>query len=196
VAGRAAGLGDDADDLEAFEHHGLRRPNLGRRKDDRLVAAKALRALLQSQLRGDAVGDVADVGQAFADVLVGDLVEQAGVIVNDGVNSGRGVEPFLSDRVGDFADDRGVAQQRAMGAKDGGLVLADVAGDPLDDGPEFGGDGGDGVFEAADFRRQRRRIEHSRILLGHRLIEAIDSGERDARRDGNAFDHGVMLEKL
>ena len=37
----------------------------------------------------------------------------------------------------DLADEGGIAQQQAMGAEDGGLVLADLLGDALDDGVEF-----------------------------------------------------------
>ena len=111
-------------------------------------------AALQGQLGHDAADHVAHVGHALAQVLVLDLREQLGVLVERLVQGGGGIDVAIEDGRLDLADEGGVAEQQAMGAEDGGLVLADLLRDAGDDGVEFLGGGGAGPVEPADLAGQ------------------------------------------
>src|SRR5207249_3479674 len=96
-------------------------------------------AFLDGEVADDPADHVADVGEALAQVFVGDLREQGGVLGQRLVEGGDGVLAFAADAVVDLADQGGVAEQGPVGAEDGSLVLADGSGDTGDDAVEFGG---------------------------------------------------------
>ena len=83
VPGAAPRLGDDAGHLHLVEHQGLRRQDFRSHDDQRFLAADARPALglMQGQLRHHPAHHVADVGDAFLQIFVGNPGEQGGVFV-------------------------------------------------------------------------------------------------------------------
>ena len=194
VAGAAAGLGDDAGDLELLEQQRLRRQDLRGDEDDRLVAGEAVRcAVVQGELGHDAADDVADVGHALLEVLVLDLGEEGGVFVEHLVQGGAGVDVALQDARLDLADQGGVAEEQAVAAEDGRLVLADCAADALDDGVELLRRRLTGRVEAGDLGGQPRCVEILRLPPGEHGVHAVGASDGDPRGDGDSFEHALTL---
>ena len=136
MAGAAAGLGEDAGNQLAIEGQGLRRQDFGGHQDDRLSRRQEMPAVLQGQLGQDAADHVAQVGHAFLQIGIGDLLEELAVFFEDGLQGGGGVDLVGQDGGLDLADQRRIAQELAMGAENGRLVLADLVGHAIDDGVE------------------------------------------------------------
>ncbi len=111
VAGGAAGLGDDAGHLQPVERQRLRRQDFRGDDDDGFVDFQgvAMAILLQSQLGDDAADDITDVGHAFLEVLVLDLAEEGGVLVEHVVQGGAGIDVLGEDGILDACGEYGVA---------------------------------------------------------------------------------------
>ena len=192
MAGGGAALGKNAGHQLAVEVDGLRRQDFRRRQDDRLRHVQERPALLLGQLRQDAGADVAQVGDPFLNIRIGNMIEEGLVFLNGLLDGGGRVDALVHDGGADFADEGGVAQQQLMGAEDGRLVLADLLRDAADDGVEFTAGRGAGGVEARDLRGEGLGGEVDGFASSQRLVEAIRPGHGHARRYGNAFDHDAI----
>jgi hypothetical protein len=137
----------------------------------------------------DAGDDVADVGHAFLEVLVVDLGEQAGVLVEGLVQGGAGIDVAGEDGVLDLADQGGVAQQGPVGAEDGGLILSQLLGDARNGHVQLPGGGGAGLVETADLLRQGRDLDLVGFEAGQRLVHSIGPGHSHSRGNRYTFSH-------
>src|SRR5207248_1426543 len=98
-----------------------------------------------------------------------------------------GVDAAGADDRLDLADEGDVAQQQAVGAEDGRLVLADLAGDAVDDGVEVGAGGSDGLLEAADLGGDGADVEVGRLAAREDTVHAERAGDGHTRRDGDSL---------
>ena len=91
----------------------------------------------------------------------------------------------------------GVAQQLAMGAKDGGLIFADGRAEALDDFVEFVGGRGTGTLKTSNFRGQVHGGEQIDGGTHRDLIEPVSASNGHAGGNGNAFVHtGILRPQL
>ena len=146
--------------------------------------------VLAGQLGEDAADHVAQVGHALLQIRVGDLAEQLDRI-RRGSRAGRSAASMLRSRMAvlTLRAERRIAQEQAMGAEDGGLVLADLLADALDGGVQFAGDGGAGVVETADLAGQRGSVQMEGFLLEQSMVHAEGAGHSHPWRYGQAAFH-------
>ena len=189
VAGGAARFGDDAGDQMAVERQRLRRQNLLGDEDDRLMRIELGKMVFAVQLRENAADHVAEVGHALLQIRVGDLAEQLVIFVENLAQGGRGVDVAFENGGSDARAERRIAQQQAMGAKDGGLILANLLADALDGGVQFAGDRSAGVIETTDLAGQRGSVQMEGFLLEQSMVHAKSAGHSHPWRYGQAAFH-------
>ncbi len=193
MSGCPARFGENPGDKMAVERQCLRRQNLGRDENDRLVELQVRLMFDAVEVAEDAADHVAQVGHAFLQVRIGDLGEQLVVFVEDLAQGGGGVDLAFLDGGLDLGAEGRVAQQQAMGAKDGGLVLTDLLADALDAGVQLAGDGRAGAVETTDFAGQGGGVEVEGFLLEQNMVHAEGAGHGHSRRYGQASFHGRSL---
>ena len=200
MACRPACLGDDASDLDTcrggllagalgglaarrngHQRQRLRRQDLGRDQDHGLGGRQRRRPVAQGELGQEAADHIADVSHPLLEILVGDAGEQLGVLFQGVVQGGAGVDLTIANDGLDLANQGRVAQQQAVGAKDGRLFLAELAGDALDDRVQLAGGGVDGVLEALNFGRDGGDLEVGRLPASEHLVDAKGAGDGNAR---------------
>ena len=139
--------------------------------------------LLAGQVADDAVGHVADVGEAVADVGVVDLAEGFGVMLNDEVEDELGVALLPADLRNDFLDQHLVADQHEMGVEDAGVLLPQNLGHALPQLLELLDRKRQRGLEAADFLLHLVGVE--RDFLDRPSLGADDEGAGDDNAGGN-----------
>ena len=97
------------------------------------------------------------------------------------MQGGAGVDLTIANDGLDLANQGRVAQQQAVGAKDGRLFLAELTGDALDDGVQLVGGGGDGFLEALDFAGDGGDVKLRYLAARKDLVDAKSAGDGNAR---------------
>ncbi len=146
-------------------------------------------AIAQRKLGQDPADHVPHVGETFLKEFVLDLIEQRGILVEHLVQRRAGIDAVIEDGRPHLADQRRIAQQQPMGAKDRGRRFAKLAADALDDGVELLRGSVARVLETADLVGKAGRIDLLRIARRQHFVHTIGPRDGHAGRYGNPFQH-------
>ena len=136
VRGRAAHVHGHGQDVALAEAHGrLGRQQVVGHQDGRPVRAALGRipGLARGEIAVNLGHDVGDVGLALAHGLVGQGVEDAGIVVVDRGQGALGRDPSLADAALDPRGQGRVGQDEQVGVEDEGMLLADLGPDGVAD---------------------------------------------------------------
>ena len=130
VAGLAAGLRDDAADIEIAQGDGLRGQQLVGDDDHRPLQDVAVGNLLSRKVRRDADDHVAQVVQPLFEIFVVGAGKQDRVFVEQAGQAGLGREPVVDDPAADLVGEGAVAKDRLVDAEDARLRRAQLVAPP------------------------------------------------------------------
>ena len=152
MAGGAAAVGDESEDAFAVEDGGggggqVRGDNDGRFGEMEEVTFGGA----PEEMVEDPPADIAEIGGAFAEVIVFERADGRGEFLGDLLVGGFAVEMLIPDEAMDFAEEAFVLEDEEVGIEDRSLVLAEDHDDLALDFEEVAPGGGDGVLESLDF---------------------------------------------
>ena len=126
VAGLAAGLRDDAADLDIAQRDDLRREQLVGDHDHRSLEHVRLRFCVCRQVADEPHDHIAQVVQPLLQVFVVGAGKEDRVLVEQAVQGGLGSEAVVDDPAADLVGEGGIAKDRLVDAKDGSFFVPNL----------------------------------------------------------------------
>ena len=190
VAGAAAEIGRDAEDLAAVHARGLRRREFVGDDHDGLGEGREARLVLAHELAEDAPLEIEDVVRLLAEDVVADRLELVGDLLEHLGHRRLRVHAVAADAVAHRSEERGILRQSEVEAEDlGGLAAEFLLGAVAQQG-----DLGRGVAQ----REIEPRELGSDLVLLDRAVRHVGLGlaEHEHPRDHDPRGHGNALHRL